>query len=328
MAPKGSTEAAIDGILLVDKSRGPTSHDVVAKVRRALRQRSVGHAGTLDPMATGLLVIGVGEGTKLLAALTDDDKAYEATLKLGVETDTLDAEGKVVAEAEVSVLDVATVQTAADSFLGAHDQIAPVYSAIKRDGRSLHELARKGEAVEAPSRQVMLRSVVVHTVSGDEVTLSLECGKGFYVRSFARDLAAKLGTLAHLTALRRTKSGGHAVHGALPFVALLGADAPELARARVVSMVDGVGTLPVVVLADRGLVDARHGRPVRVEDAPTSETFEEGRRVALVTDDRKLVALAHRDGAVVRIDRGFVEGQKMPEKKAAETVAEGAPCIE
>ncbi len=207
----------MDGILLVDKAKGPTSHDVVARVRRALSQRSVGHAGTLDPMATGLLVIGLGEGTKLLAALTDDDKAYEARIELGTSTDTLDAEGTVTETAAVPTFDRATVERAVLDFVGTHLQVAPAYSAIKRDGRPLYELARRGEVVDAPTREVVLRTVAVGEISDRFIDIRMECGKGFYVRSFARDLAAALGTLGHLSALRRLASGGHRVNDALAY---------------------------------------------------------------------------------------------------------------
>lgn len=295
----------MDGVLLVDKSRGPTSHDVVARLRRILGQRSIGHAGTLDPMATGLLVIGLGEGTKLLTALTDDDKGYEATLELGRATDTLDAEGQVLATAEVPPgLDVASVQRAADTFIGPHRQVAPAYSAIKRDGVPLHERARRGEVIELPVRDVVLRRVVVHSVEGASIRFSLRCAKGFYVRSFARDLAEHLGTVGHLTALRRTSSGALDVANAVSYEALLGPAGRELATGATLTLVQACAGLPTAVLSETGLVDAKHGRPVRRTDV-VAGTLELGSRIALLTTEPRLVALATVEAEHLRIARGF-----------------------
>lgn len=319
----------MDGILLVDKAKGPTSHDVVARVRRALSQRSVGHAGTLDPMATGLLVIGLGEGTKLLAALTDDDKAYEARIELGTSTDTLDAEGTVTETAAVPTFDRATVERAVLDFVGTHLQVAPAYSAIKRDGRPLYELARRGEVVDAPTREVVLRTVAVGEISDRFIDIRMECGKGFYVRSFARDLAAALGTLGHLSALRRLASGGHRVNDALAYDDMLGEGARERVSARVRSLADGLGTVPSLTISERGLLDARHGRPVGIGDVPGAELLEDDRRVALLTHDRRLVALVRRDGDCLRIARGFVEGQRDTARVASpDDATPGTPCSE
>lgn len=316
----------VDGILLVDKTNGPTSHDVVGRLRRLLRTRAIGHAGTLDPMATGLLVIGVGEGTKLLAALTDDDKAYEATIRLGIATDTLDAQGTETASAPIPEIDVARVEAAVAAFLGVHDQVAPVYSAIKRDGETLHARARRGEVVEAPVREVVLREAKVLEVTGDSIRIVLDCGKGFYVRSFARDLAEALGTVGHLTSLRRTRSGGHSVERAIDFGRLVGDEGAELARGAIRSMVDSLGTVPAFVLDEDGLVDAACGRPVARSAATGPEDFDVRARVALVTADGALVALARAEDDHFRVERGFVEGQSRAPKRERPRPEE--PCDE
>jgi len=155
--------SAQHGVLVVDKPSGPTSHDVVAWARRALRTRAVGHAGTLDPMATGVLVLAIGEATKLVPYLTLDEKEYELELVLGAETDTLDAQGQVVAQAPVPSLDEAHVRAVAARFLGPQQQRAPVYSAIKVDGVALHRRARRGDVVEAPLRDVTAHSRPWHS---------------------------------------------------------------------------------------------------------------------------------------------------------------------
>jgi len=315
----------MDGILLVDKTQGPTSHDVVARVRKLLRTRAVGHAGTLDPMATGLLVIGIGEGTKLLAALTDDDKSYEATIRFGIATDTLDAEGTVVETASVPELTRAGIEAAMAGFLGTHSQVAPVYSAIKQDGETLHAKARRGEVVEAPVREVVLHEATL--LESDETTarVAIRCGKGFYVRSFARDLAAALSTLGHLVALRRTESGGHRVTDSVDFALLVGDEGAQLARESTRTLVDALGTIPTFALTEAGLIDAACGRPVALADAG-AESYEGSARVALITADRKLVALARLDEGRFRVDRGFVEGQSTAPKRVR--IESEEPCNE
>ena len=211
------------GVLIVDKPQGPTSHDIVARVRRALGTKAVGHAGTLDPMATGVLVVLVGEAAKLSAYLTADDKRYDATIRLGTETHTLDAEGEVTATALVPPFTFDDVVRALAQFHGETQQRAPIVSAIKRDGEALHKRVRRGEDVEAPVRSVVLRSAEVlgvdriAPIAADatagaarevvEIRLRVHVGKGFYVRSLARDLAHALGTVGHLSTLRRTASG-------------------------------------------------------------------------------------------------------------------------
>lgn len=210
------TRGAPDGILLIDKPRGCTSHDVVGVVRRLLRTREVGHAGTLDPMATGLLVVLVGEGTKLSAYLTADSKAYTAGVRFGVATDSLDADGAVTETREGEAPARAAIVEALAKMQGPMMQVPPAVSALKVDGVRAYDLARKGEAPEMAPRAVSLgeAAVVGYDAEARTCDVELSCSKGFYVRSFARDLAARLGTVAHLYALRRTRSGAFDVREA------------------------------------------------------------------------------------------------------------------
>ena len=214
-------------MLRVDKPRGPTSHDVVAAARRALGQREVGHAGTLDPMATGVLVLMLGEATKLSAHLSADDKAYEATVSFGAETDSLDADGVVVARAPEGTAAPSreAIEAALAAMRGTLSQVPPVVSAIKVDGEAMHARVRRGEVVVPEAREVVLRDAVVSAVSADPAgcSLSLTVSKGFYVRSLARDLSLALGTRGHLTALRRTRSGAFTLDGAYDGATLLAA---------------------------------------------------------------------------------------------------------
>ncbi|MEZ5092250.1 tRNA pseudouridine(55) synthase TruB [Nocardioides sp.] len=199
------------GLLVVDKPGGLTSHDVVGRVRRLAGTRKVGHAGTLDPMATGVLVIGVGRATRLLGHLMLTEKAYDTTIRLGETTSTDDAEGEPVAAADASGLDEAAVREALAGFVGEIQQRPSAVSAIKVDGKRAYQRVRDGEAVELPARPVTIHELVVARVSHPgstlDVDLSVRCSSGTYIRAIARDLGEVLGVGGHLTALRRTAVG-------------------------------------------------------------------------------------------------------------------------
>jgi tRNA pseudouridine55 synthase len=292
-----------NGLLIVDKPSGCTSHDVVQRVRKALGQRSVGHAGTLDPLATGVLVVAVGEGTKLVSHLQSDDKRYEVTIALGTETDSLDADGEVTAIAGVPRLDEAEVEQALRRFIGRHPQEAPKLSAIKVGGAPLHRRARRGEDVKAPVREVELYEATVDEVSQDVLRLSLHCGKGFYVRSLARDLTRALGTVGHVKALRRTSSGVFSIKDALR-----GDDMTAHAIAeRLIPLKEACGVLTRVELTDEGVAHARHGRPISPEyvvgDSWRKASLDES--LALFAPDGEPVALGRRVDDGLRVVRGF-----------------------
>ena len=199
------------GLVIVDKPAGVTSHDVVARVRRLSGTRKVGHAGTLDPMATGVLVLGVNRATRLLGHLTLTEKAYDATIRLGASTTTDDAEGELVSTAPTGDLDEATIRSALASFVGDIEQVPTSVSAIKVDGRRAYDRVRDGENVQLEARPVTIHALEVHevcpTVESVEVDISVRCSSGTYVRAIARDLGAGLGVGGHLGALRRTAVG-------------------------------------------------------------------------------------------------------------------------
>jgi tRNA pseudouridine55 synthase len=194
-------------LVVVDKSGGMTSHDVVSRVRRLAGTRKVGHAGTLDPMATGVLVLGVNRATRLLGHLMLTEKGYDATIRLGVATTTDDAEGEVVSTSATTALDEATIRAAAAEFVGDIEQVPTAVSAIKVDGKRAYQRVRDGEEVELKARPVTVHELVVHDVRGDELDISVRCSSGTYIRAIARDLGARLGVGGHLTALRRTAVG-------------------------------------------------------------------------------------------------------------------------
>jgi tRNA pseudouridine55 synthase len=293
----------MNGLVIVDKPAGCTSHDVVQRVRKALRQRSVGHAGTLDPLATGVLVVAVGEGTKLVSHLQSDDKRYEVTIALGAETDSLDADGEVTDTGEVPQLDEATVEAALVQFIGRHPQEAPKLSAIKVGGTPLHRRMRRGEDVEAPVREVELYSATVEEVTPKTLRLSLHCGKGFYVRSLARDVARALGTLGHVEVLRRTASGAFSIEAALYGDQMTA----ESIGARLIPLREACNALTRVELSEEGVSHARHGRPIGPEviagDAWRDASAEQP--LALFAPDGEPVALGRRVDEGIRVVRGF-----------------------
>lgn len=196
----------IDGIFNLDKPVGMTSHDVVARIRRLVNQKRVGHAGTLDPAASGVLPILLGQATRVAEYLSDSGKAYRATIRFGVVTDTYDAEGQIVREAPVA-LTREEIVAALPEFLGEQLQRPPVYSALKRGGQRLYALARAGESVMVEPRPVSIDSLDIVDWTPPTLTLDVECGKGTYIRSLAFDLGERLGPGAHLAALVRTRSG-------------------------------------------------------------------------------------------------------------------------
>jgi tRNA pseudouridine55 synthase len=258
---------ALRGVLVIDKGRGPTSHDVVARLRRALCTRDVGHAGTLDPIATGVLVALVGEATKLAPYLTAEDKEYEATLSLGVETDTLDAQGKTTRSVPVdeSVLRSALLARAIEAERVRVWQVPPAYSAIHVGGERAHVRARRGERALLAPRPVAVKSLEVLAFGlgpAPWITVRACVSKGYFVRSFARDFAEALGTVGHLTALRRTRSGSFTLDEAVTVHA-----PDEELRARLLPLGAAASrALPVARLSEAGARDARFGRAVRAAD--------------------------------------------------------------
>jgi len=290
------TAEPVDGLLVVDKPAGLTSHDVVARVRRLAGTRKVGHAGTLDPMATGVLVLGLGRATRLLTYLVGADKAYEATIRLGATTVSDDADGEVISRTDVGGLDAAAVEAALPALRGAVQQVPSAVSAIKVDGRRAYARVRAGEDVELAARAVTVhrfevlaaRPCVVDGPAGDDagrgaptraldVDVTVEVSSGTYVRALARDLGAALGVGGHLTALRRTRVGPYGIDGAVTL--------DDLARE--------VTLLPIAAAA-------RAAFPHREVTEAEAAHLAFGRRVPAVGLDRPAAAFAP-DGTLVAI---------------------------
>lgn len=210
-----SLTATPDGVLLVDKAAGMTSHDVVALVRRQLQIKKVGHCGTLDPIATGLLLLTIGRGTKIQDLLMSEDKEYSGTLKLGFITSTQDSAGEIVEERPVPALNEEDVRQTFEKFTGDFYQMPPMVSAIKKGGVPLYKLARQGKVVEREPRIVHVYRYSIDRMALPEIDFTVVCSKGFYVRTYAHDIGETLGCGAHLQSLRRTKSGRFNVQGAV-----------------------------------------------------------------------------------------------------------------
>jgi tRNA pseudouridine55 synthase len=195
------------GVLLIDKAPDFTSHDVVAVGRRALNTKKIGHCGTLDPMATGLLMLVVGRATKIQDLLMSEDKEYQGTMTLGKTTSSQDKEGEVLEEKPVPAFSEADIRKAFDAYLGDFEQLPPMVSAIKMNGVPLYKLARKGQEVERKLRPVKVASYEITRIELPEIDFTVRCTKGFYVRTYTHDIGAVLGCGAHLSNLRRTRSG-------------------------------------------------------------------------------------------------------------------------
>ncbi len=294
----------MNGILVIDKPAGPTSHDVVARVRRRLGIARAGHTGTLDPMATGVLPVVLGEATKLVPLLVEGDKAYEAEATLGAETDTLDAEGRVVARTPPAAWpsDPAAVARAVADLAGRRMQRPPAFSAVKVEGRPLYERARKGEAVEAPPREVVVHEA---TCLGFEpegerprVRFRVVCSKGTYVRVLAADLGRALGCGAYLSALRRTRSGPFGIEQAAPLDWLDSEEGRTRALAAIVPPAAAIGHVPAVTLGADEAARLAQGQSVPCPTGGDTAHLSIGRLVRVSAPGRPLVALAEvRDGA-------------------------------
>ena len=223
-----SLTATPDGVLLVDKAAGMTSHYVVAIVRRRLQMKKVGHCGTLDPIATGLLLLTLGRGTKIQDLLMSEDKEYSGTMILGVTTDTQDSAGQTLQERPVPELDEAAIRAAFEKYAGDFYQMPPMVSAIKQGGVPLYKLARQGKTVEREPRLVHVYRYSIDRIALPEIDFTVVCSKGFYVRTYAHDIGETLGCGAHLKNLRRTKSGRFKVDGAITVEELKGGEPVDI----------------------------------------------------------------------------------------------------
>ena len=299
---------APDGLLIVDKPAGVTSHDVVARCRRLASTRKVGHAGTLDPMATGVLVVGIGRATRLMGYVSRATKGYDATIRLGMSTVTDDAEGETLATADASRLDDDAIRAAVAHFVGSLEQVPSSVSAIKVNGRRAYARVHAGEEVQLAARQVHVAAFTVVSLRRADtvvdVDVSVECSTGTYVRALARDVGAHLGVGGHLTALRRTRVGAYSIDDASTLEAMA-------------SLSTGLPVIPLDTVARRQfpsyvvgatMVDAiRNGRPIEgqlgdlaVVTAGASRAHAGSEVVALLGPDGRFLALYSQEDSLAK----------------------------
>ena len=269
MTQPKTAKSIVSGVLLIDKPQGMTSQQVVSKVKYLLKSdvhdsKKAGHTGTLDPMATGLLPICLGEATKFSHYQLDAIKSYQAIIKLGEQTDTGDAEGKIIATIPVPHVTQAMLQSVTEQFLGEIMQVPPMYSALKKDGKKLYELAREGIEVERAARPLTIYELSLTPLSEQQLQLTVTCSKGTYVRVLAEDIAKALGTVGHLTALRRIRTGDFKIADAIPLADFTALDVA--ARFDKLLAVDAcVHSLPSLVLDDSQSKRIRQGQRLNVK---------------------------------------------------------------
>lgn len=287
-------DGSLDGVLVVDKPAGPTSHDIVDRVRRAFGLRRVGHTGTLDPFATGVLAVCLGKATRLARFLAEGEKVYRATIRLGLATTTDDATGDPLGDPLPVDLDPAALTAALSRFTGSFDQVPPAYSAKHVGGRRLYDLARRGESETAPRRAVpvTIHAIALLGVAGDLVEIEVRCGPGTYIRALARDLGESLGVRGHLSALRRLRSGAFGLEQAVPADHLDASSMPM-----VIPLSRLLEAMPAVRVGTEGREAVRHGRGLG--RALVASGFPESPfdRVRVLDESGRLLALA--------VPRGF-----------------------
>ncbi len=269
-SPRKRRGRDVSGIIVIDKPAGPSSNDVVQSVKRLFGARKVGHTGSLDPLATGVLPLCLGEATKFSQYLLDSDKRYHAKVRLGVATNSGDADGEVIAEREVGEITRAAMDSALDAFRGPIEQVPSMFSAVKHHGKPLYKLARQGVEVEREARSVTVHTNEIVAFEGDELVLDIHCSKGTYVRNIAHDLGEQLGCGAHVHALRRTQAGPYLEADLVTLAELEavrgeGRSLDELLR----PVATAVGQWPPVELADAPAFYLKQGQPVFVPHAPT-----------------------------------------------------------
>jgi tRNA pseudouridine55 synthase len=301
----------MDGLLIIDKPPGPTSHDVVSRMRRLLREKRIGHTGTLDPAATGVLLLVVGRATRLSQFLIATDKSYEAVVRLGFATDTADADGQPIGPVSRAPLPPReTIEAALDEFRGTFLQQPPAFSAKKIDGVRSYKLARAAaDGRPKPSRYPDLRdsravpapaSVTVHrldvvSIEADCVTLQVDCSAGFYVRSLAHDLGQRLGTGGHLASLRRTRSGDFTLEQAINLEAV--ERDPQAAIDSMIPLAEMLPALAAVTLTAEGVLRAVHGRELGPADTERGLPGRTSSFVRLLDQSGQLIGIAEPVGS-------------------------------
>lgn len=296
----------MDGILNIYKTAGPTSHDVVDQVRRLFGQKRVGHTGTLDPMATGVLVVCLGKATRIVEYLVGAPKEYRAEMILGQSTDTQDSTGVIVTESDASGVDMDTLGNKAASFVGKIEQIPPMVSAIKHNGKPLYKLAREGKTIERAAREVTIYSIEVTDFTPGrfaKAKLTVRCSSGTYIRTLCADIGDSLGCGAYMSALERTRVGQFDIKDSVTLEKLQQVKESGNPADFVYDMSDALSDMPAVVLDDTGVKLVMHGIAIT-----SDKMFEEGLTVRMLSASGELIAIGN----------AGVDGEIKPHKVLAE----------
>jgi tRNA pseudouridine55 synthase len=289
----------MNGVIVIDKPKLMTSHDVVASVKRRLKAGKVGHLGTLDPNATGVLPLVINRATKLASFLGGLDKAYTATMRLGVETDTYDVEGKVVETRSVEGISDEDIERVLKGFVGKIDQVPPMFSAVKRKGTPLYKLARKGVVVEREPKLIEINSIEVLDITLPDVVFNVECSRGTYIRTLCHDAGQALKVGGHLAELRRSLSGAFTIDEAIS----LEAD-PETMRAAIIPIDEALGRLYKEVKLT-GDAAERVQRGAAMVGVPDTEGIEEGETVRLMGKETLLALAVYDKDGIFKVNKHF-----------------------
>lgn len=294
---KKSLSSKLEGLLLVDKPVGPTSHDIVQLVKEALDVEKAGHLGTLDPSASGLVVVGLNDAVKAVQFLVELDKEYIGEMTLGIETDTQDAEGKITFRSDISALSEEEIKKAFSAFVGTITQTPPLYSAVKKGGVRMYKLARKGVIATPPTRQVTVKELEILSIALPKVSFRALVSSGTYIRSLASDIGREVGVGAHLSSLRRTKVGGFDVKDAIPAEDLKVGPGKRRAMGAVISLRTALADFPEIRVKGETAWKVLHGGGISEGDIQGGEAMVEDTSVktAKVIDDYgRVIAIMER----------------------------------
>ena len=300
----------MNGVLIIDKPKGWTSHTVVDRVRRLLHVKKAGHGGTLDPLATGVLPVYIGEGTKLVSFNLDGPKEYLATMKLGQETDTLDAEGKVTSEKEGFFCSREMIEETLNQFRGEIIQIPPLFSAIKVHGKPLYKRVRAGERPLLKERKAMVYGIQLEQISLPFVRLAIQCGRGTYIRSLCAEIGKALGCGAHVVELRRLRSGQFTIQQALSWDQLPPLVECEEIQRQIIPLHEGVETSAKIEVGQEAAQKIRQGRLLCLQDLPPGnrKKIRKGERISLLHGASSLLAIAE----VLADEESMGTGRQVP----------------
>lgn len=315
-------KSRVSGVILIDKPKGLTSQQVVSKVKYLLKSplhdsKKAGHTGTLDPMATGLLPVCLGEATKFSHYQLGADKSYQATIKLGIQTDTGDAEGQAIADKVIPAITSQMLDDVKAQFMGDIKQIPPMYSALKKDGRKLYEYAREGIEVDRPARPITIKLLDLELgAAADELVLKVTCSKGTYVRVLGEDIAAALGTLGHLTALRRTQVGHFDIAAAMTLDELE-AMAHEQRLEQLMAIDACINGVPILTVSETHCARLHMGQRLNVKeqlDAELMSYLETAQAGQKTDDDAYDIRLIDNDGNFLGLGKLELNGRLQPKK--------------